>query len=320
MEVTHIYEAVEYRPHACFKRFTQQVTTDRRDGDELLANVSKLIGNSAYGSLLLDKSRHTDVLYVSGRHEACLKANEPRYKSMTELDDDQFEIEMSKKKIALDMPIQFVFFILQYAKLRMLQFYYDCIDHYCDRSSFELLETDTDSLYMGLSGPTLADVVRPELKEEFTAHLQNHCREKVMKASDFWFPRTCCEKHAAYDSREPGLFKLEFSGVEMICLCSKTYAIAGTNETKFSCKGVQRKRVDEPLEIFRSVLNTHSTISCTNIGFRCRDNHVSTYSQDRGGFGYVYVKREVQSDGIHTKPLDITLRPATDATTVFASC
>ena len=307
--VTKVYEAIEYTPKACFKPFTRQVTLERREGDAMLANVAKLIGNSSYGSLLIDKSKHSKIVYVSGRHDACLKVNDPRFKSLTELDDDHYEVVMSKRRIKMDMPIQLGYFILQYAKLRMLQFYYDCIDRFCDRVDYEYLEMDTDSAYMGLSAPRLIDIVKPEMREEFLKQLENHCTDKSMDARDYWFPRTCCKKHAKFDNREPGLFKLEFSGDEMICLCSKTYVVSNAVETKFSCKGIQKRHVIDPLAIFNTVLNTRITQSRTNIGFRSKDNKISTYTQQRGGFSYFYIKRQVAADGIHTKPLDITLCP-----------
>ena len=34
-----------------------------------------------------------------------------------------------------------------------------------------------------------------------------------------------------------------------------------------------------------------------------------TYTQERRGFSYLYCKRKVLDDGIHTVPLDITLCP-----------
>ena len=43
------------------------------------------------------------------------------------------------------LPIQVGFAVYQLAELRMLQFYYDLIDYYIDRSDFEYCEMDTDS-------------------------------------------------------------------------------------------------------------------------------------------------------------------------------
>merc|ERR1712044_3377 len=99
----------------------------------------KLIGNSAYGSMIMDKEKHQKVEYVEGEDQACLKINRPQFRRMTELDRDgeYYEIEMAKRTLNLDLPIQLGYYILQYAKLRMLQFYYDFMCRYCDRRDFQ---------------------------------------------------------------------------------------------------------------------------------------------------------------------------------------
>ena len=48
----------------------------------------------------------------------------------------------------------------------MLAFYYDFLDKYIDRIDFELIQMDTDSLYMALSSKSIDDIIRPELREE----------------------------------------------------------------------------------------------------------------------------------------------------------
>ena len=49
---------------------------------------------------------------------------------MNKLGQDLYEVETYKTRISVDTPIQIGFFILQYAKLRMLEFYYDCLNRY----------------------------------------------------------------------------------------------------------------------------------------------------------------------------------------------
>ena len=106
----------------------------------------------------------------------------------------------------------------------MLEFYYDCLDKYLDRSNFQLCEMDTDSAYMALSGDSVEHLVKPELREVFEA-------DKVNR-----FPRTDTPKHRAHDKWKPGLFKEEWKGDGIICLCRKIYYCFGP-KNKFSCKG-----------------------------------------------------------------------------------
>ena len=58
----------------------------------------KLLGNSAYDSLIMDKTKHAQIKYVKGVDTACLKVNERTFRNLTELSDDFFEIKLAKKK------------------------------------------------------------------------------------------------------------------------------------------------------------------------------------------------------------------------------
>ncbi len=49
----------------------------------------------------------------------------------------------------------------------MLDFYYNFIDKYIDRSDFEFLEMDTDSNYFAFSGDSIEKLIKPEMKEEY---------------------------------------------------------------------------------------------------------------------------------------------------------
>ena len=222
-------------------------------------------------------------------------------------------MRLSKKNIALDLPISLGYFILQYAKLRMLQFYYDCIDVYVDRSDFEYIEMDTDSAYMALSYPSLIEAVKPALRNDFLKLINNSCNNENFCANEeHWFPRECCEKHIAYDKRSRGLFKLEAQGEAMFALSSKTYLLQQQNGIKMSCKGINKRSVTDPLAIFKDALFEKKSVSAQNMGFRVKNNTIYSYTQHRKGFGYFYCKREVMEDGLSTRPLQKVLCPWTD--------
>ena len=96
---------------------------------------------------------------------------------------------MTKKKIKLDSPIYLGFFILNYAKLHRLRFYYECLDYYVDRSDFEMGEMDTDSAYYAISQPKVIDVVKPDMKKEYLDKIQAHCHLDTIDADRlFWYP------------------------------------------------------------------------------------------------------------------------------------
>ena len=126
-----------------------------------------LSGNSAYGSLIMDKTKHRKIEYVEGEESVCIKVNNSNFQRYDNVGENLFEVQLGKKQIRLDLPIQLGYFVLQYAKLRMLAFYYDCVDYFVDRKDYIYCEMDTDSAYMSISGASFGDIVKPDKQTEY---------------------------------------------------------------------------------------------------------------------------------------------------------
>ena len=336
LRISKIYRVVEFVPDRCFQTLTNRVSQARREGDRdpskaIIADTNKLLICSAYGGLLMNKEKHRSVTYVTSSHQLRLKVNDKRFCHFTEVDDSFYEVEMLKGRITLDLPNYLGFFVLNYAKLHMLRFYYDVLCHYIPRALFEPLEMDTDSLYGFYAEDRLEKLMSKTKRKEFERKLFGYCSNDVLvdASNDFWFPRECCHEHKTFDKRTPGLFKLEASGDHMICLSSKTYMLHDNKSnnnnnnkseqqqqqekqmghTKYSCKGVQKSRIESAVDIYRDVLHTKQPFVVTNIGFRARQSTMQTYKLKKTGFSYFYVKRQVCENGIDTLPLTFTLTP-----------
>ena len=254
LQVTHIYQVV-YTPDACFKPFGEAVSGARRAGDVDPNKAIKLVsvfvmctkvfcifrslfksyfhfvfyvGNSSYGKTITDQERHREVKFCE-ETKASRLINKPFFKQIDHISDNTYEVQSCKKTIKLNLP--------------MLQFYFDFLDKYLDRSDFQYCEMDTDSAYIAISGPSVESLVKPELEVQFHKDKPN------------WFPRTDTAEHKAYDKRTPGLFKEEWSGDGIIGLSSKTYYCFGSYD-KFSCKGVNKKTNDINKNKYLNVLLT----------------------------------------------------------------
>ena len=157
---------------------------------------------------------------------------------MNKLGQNLYEVETYKSHISVVTPIQIGFFILQYAKLRMLEFYYDCLNLYLNKNSFELTQTDTDSIYMAINQADLDQCISEKYKNRYQNENFNSCCDKF---SPPWFPRRYCTHHIALDHHRVGIFKKEFEGCQMISLCSKSCIIQGSEgKQKISCKGISK--------------------------------------------------------------------------------
>ena len=97
----------------------------------------------------------------------------------------------------------------------------------------------------------------------------------------------------------------------MLCLCSKTYCCydVTSNQLKFSSKGLKKRVVEQsgdgPLEKYRRVLNENVNVTSNNRGFRTNNHSVATHEQGKKGLSYFYPRRRVETDGIHTQPLNL---------------
>ena len=64
-----IMQFIEYRRMKCFALFVDKVSKARQSGNAVTALALKTVGNSAYGSLIVDRSRFTRTLFVRWEKE-----------------------------------------------------------------------------------------------------------------------------------------------------------------------------------------------------------------------------------------------------------
>jgi hypothetical protein len=321
LEITRIHAVIEYERATPFVAKAEDICNARRAGDAdptlaILADMKKTTGNSFYGKSITAQESQLDIKYM-----ATLKAsraiNSPFFQALEALedsDDPVHEVTSFKKFIKFNLPIQIGFFTYQLAKLRMLQFLYDCIDRYIDRSDYQLLESDTDSFYMAISADSIFAVIKPHLREEFYHNYNQwfpamacsvHHKEwsSCMMRGGTWNAPDCCVKRQAFEKRTPELFKVEWEGQGFIGLCSKTYYCWGNDSDKYAAKGVNKHRNVVNKNTFLDVLRSQQSHRVENSGFRMVNGRMMTYTQAKSGMTYNYWKRVVLPDGIATEPL-----------------
>ena len=299
-----------------FNSFVQAVVdaTGKSDGNPnsvVVAETMKLLVNSSCGYQIMDRSRHTVTKYLSDeKTQAAI--NSKLFKRLDHMNNSLYEIELAKAEIEHNQPIIVGFFILQYAKRRMLELYYNFFSRICDVNEFEELELDTDSLYLALAEKEVEDCRRPEMRAEWQRLRSNDCVHNfTADAIANFFPRTCCVKQKQQDKRERSLFKEEFRCTEVLCLCSKTYCCfdVTSNKLKYSRKGINKLELEQsgdgPLEMYRRVLNEKVNITSNNRGFGTNNHSVATYEQVKKGLSYFCLQKIVKTDAIHTQPLNL---------------
>ena len=164
--------------------------------------LSSLKSTSTYGKFIEAVERQTKALYTKDEDVVEKHLCSAYFEDLKEI-GNAYKIESRKNKVTINRPFQVGIVVYQLAKLRMLQFYYNFLDHYIDRRDRKLIHMDTDSMYFALWYDTLEDAVKPELLKEF---------EKEKKKWLSW---------DKWSNRELGLFKLEKEGTRAMALRSK---------------------------------------------------------------------------------------------------
>ena len=196
---TKIHRFGEYTPKKCFNRFVQSAVNARRQGDEnpnssVVAETLNPRANSSYGYQITDWSRHTVKKYLTDkkRHAAL---NSKLFKKLDHVNNSLYEVELAKAPVEHRKPNIVGFFILQYAKLRMLELYYNFFTRFCDVNMFEELEMDTDLLYLALAEIELEDCIRPEMRVEWQRLRSNDSSNSFTAdaVTKFFHPNMFCK-------------------------------------------------------------------------------------------------------------------------------
>ena len=130
----------------------------------------------------------------------------------------------------------------------MLKFFHLFLKKYIPDRHFELLETDTDSIYFSICKENLDDCVPPHLKASYFRNklkwltsevCPNHKETFIQRKleGEEWDAQPCCTSFELFDKRTLGKMKLEYEGDNQICLASKSYFCEGETN-KQVCKGV----------------------------------------------------------------------------------
>ena len=209
---TKIYRFGEYTPLSCFNSFVQSAVNARREGDKnpnstVVAETMKLLANSSYGYQILDRSRHTVTKYLSDEktHSAI---NNKMFKRLNHINDNLYEVEMAKAEVEHKEPIIVGFFILQYAKLRMLELFYYFFYEFCENDKYDEMEMDTDSLYLALAETNLYDCIKEDKKEVWEFLRSEDCNDNFVADTSGIFSHARAVKSPRNTTRENRSFQV----------------------------------------------------------------------------------------------------------------
>ena len=196
-----IHPFVQYTPRKCFDSFVRSAVDARRQREEnpnssVVAETMKLLANGSYGCQIMDCSRHTVTKFLTDEKTNSAIISK-MFKRLNHITDQLYEVELVKSETEHREPIIVGFFILQYAKLRMLDLYYNFLKNFCDTDMYKEPERDANSIYLALSEEKLEDVVLPEKELNGTSYVLKIALITLLRM----LPTICSPEHAVMSTR-----------------------------------------------------------------------------------------------------------------------
>jgi hypothetical protein len=244
--LSNVRYVVTGKASPCYRSFIDEMTNRRRQADvtndKVGEMVAKLCVTSSYGTLGMNQEKHTNTKLTSDVSKVHRAVFTPQFQSVQCFEDGSDEtaylINQRKKKIRYKVPLHVNCAILDLAKLRMLQFTYDFLYKFIDPKMIQKVAMDTDSDMIGLSHPH-PEQVKPILMKVMDPSIDESVRKKILRTlldhfvrpemkdqymavRDQWLPS---ESMYAFDSRTPGLFKVDALFFHVAAMSSKFYLL-----------------------------------------------------------------------------------------------
>ena len=136
--------------------------------DEFEVGVMKDMNNHFYGKCSEQVRNRSNVSLKVEDQETRKLISKPTFKRSLILNEDLTIIESTIKNITLNKPIYISAAVLDLAKLRMYEFYYDVLKNFYEDKHLSLIYTDTDSFIVHIeTADVYQDMLHPTMVDHF---------------------------------------------------------------------------------------------------------------------------------------------------------
>jgi len=151
--ITNVHRAFRFKQDFIFRDYIKS-NIDKRKAttSELVSELLKLLNNSLYGKTLQDSKNFVDVVFSLSRAETVKLLAKPNLKSFMPLNDEITVCQMSRTSITCNSFTYLGFVVLELAKLKLYEGYYDGIKSVFGARS-RCIAGDTDSLLCIIDDP-----------------------------------------------------------------------------------------------------------------------------------------------------------------------
>jgi hypothetical protein len=238
MVIDEIKEISLYTKTDCFRKF---VTTfaDRRVKAKKAKNTgveqyNKTSLNSSYGHDIKNNKKYGKIK-ICNMKQALLSENRNNFLGEQMIDEDMYLVSYAPRTYKCDTCIQCGYATLDNAKFAYLMFYYSFLVKCMDMDRIHVIEADTDSLYVAISGDPDMDIHQGF---EYVVKNRGFYRKHVYE----WLP----DPYGGLENEKKlGGIAIEKEGDFLIAIAPKNYTIgimADMAKAKLKMKGCNEER------------------------------------------------------------------------------
>ncbi|MEW8548185.1 MAG: hypothetical protein AB2693_32175 [Candidatus Thiodiazotropha sp.] len=226
----HVHKVISFRQSLWLQDFMEYTTERRRSaGNEFDKILYKSVANNVFGKSIENVKQRINVKIVTSVQKLRKLINKPSFQAIRVFDSNLAAVQLYRESVKLNKPITVGYSVLELAKMKMYNFWYDILLGSFSDFKLSLLMSDTDS---------------------FLLHIESHPEsetsvEAVFKENADKFDFSGLEDgHALKNDNNrqiPGKMKLQLPNevcMEAVVLSSKCYSVLTNRGSLCAMKGV----------------------------------------------------------------------------------
>ena len=172
MVLSHIHKVISFRQSLWLQEFMKFTTEKRRNATNEFDNMLyKSVACNVFGKSIENVKQRINVKIVTSAQKLRRLVNKPSFQAVRVFSSNLAAVQLYREKVKLNKPIAVGYSVLELAKMKMYDFWYDVVLKAFRDFKVSLLMSDTDSFLVHLESASASDnsviAILQEHKDKF---------------------------------------------------------------------------------------------------------------------------------------------------------
>ena len=155
MILSHIHKVISFRQLLWLQELMKFTTKKRRNAtNEFDSMLYKSVACNVFGKSIENVKQQVNVKFVTSAQRLRRLVNKPSFQAVRVFNSNLAAVQLYREKVKLNKPIAVGYSVLELAKMKMYDFWYDVV---LEAFRVSLLISDTDSFLLHLESASASD-------------------------------------------------------------------------------------------------------------------------------------------------------------------